>query len=241
MKTLFFIVIVASFVASCNTKSNNGTPTQLQISRSVIIDITDPELRPTADQVLQTYHCKNNPDAGFSFRLKAISDKRLNPIITYQLATAGSMEKENSDDDPQYRNKNIEAFYITVRKAVATFYRAADTVKSLHNSECFRNIADELHYLAEKNMGTRNLIVASDLMENSDLLNSYTADITNAKQVASQLNKESLLPDTLAGVTVIFLFNPKDRKQDLSFNRMAEAYKLLIQQRGGEVKVQANL
>ena len=151
------------------------------------------------------------------------------------------MEKENSEDDPQFRNRNVAAFYTTVRRAMNDFYSQTDTNQSLSNSECYRAIAGELTFLAESKADERILIIASDLMEKSDLMDCYTANLTNSKQIASTLDQANLLPQNLTGITIILFFNPRDRKEDQTFSLMAEAYKILLQSKGAEIKVQANL
>jgi hypothetical protein len=78
-------------------------------------------------------------------------------------------------------------------------------------------------------------------MEKSDLLDCYTANLSNVKPIAKQLDQANLLPQNLAGITVIFLFNPKDRSEDQKFSFIAEAYKVLLQAKGVEIKIQANL
>jgi hypothetical protein len=151
------------------------------------------------------------------------------------------MEKDNSDEDPQFRNRNVVAFYSTVRRAMNDFYSHTDTAQSLSNSECFRTIADELSFLSENNSNERILIIASDLMDKSDLLDCYTANLSNPEQIAKQLDQANLLPQNLTGINIIFLFNPRDRNEDQKFSLIVEAYKILLRAKGAEIKVQANL
>jgi hypothetical protein len=151
------------------------------------------------------------------------------------------MEAENTDDDPQYRDKSVIAFYGSLKKTLSEFYSQIDTSRTLDNSECFRKIASELNYLAVSKSKERVLLVASDLLEKSDLFNSYQSDISNAVNVAKEFGGTRLLPDTLSGITVIFLFNPRNRTEDEAFYKMSEAYRLLLQQKGALVSIQANL
>ncbi len=242
MKKILLYLFTVVFMTACDVKVKVNSEQRSSVAVSAILDITDPRnYWPGADQLLQFYHFKQTPDAEGLFRLRTISDKRLTPVISYHLADAKSMEKDNSEDDPQFRNKNVVAFYSTVRRAMNDFYSHTDTTQSLSNSECFRAIADELSFLAESNADERTLIIASDLMEKSDLLDCYTANLINPKAIAAQFDRANLLPQSLAGITIIFLFNPRDRIEDQRFSLIVEAYKQLFQTKGAEIKVQANL
>ncbi|MEK7585796.1 MAG: hypothetical protein AAB477_00985 [Patescibacteria group bacterium] len=242
MKNIFFYVIACCFLTTCDVKPRANNQQHSTIAVSVILDVTDPRSYwPGPDQLLQLFHFKQTPEAEGLFRLRTISDKRLTPIISYRLADAQSMEKENRDDDPQFRNKNVVAFYNTVRKSMNDFYSQADTTQSLSNSECYRAITDELTFLSETKSDQRTLIIASDLMEKSDLQDCYTANLSNSKAIATLFEKANLLPQNLSEITVIFLFNPRDRNEDKKFSLMVEAYKILLLSKGAEIKVQANL
>lgn len=242
MKKIIVTILLTSDLFSCNEHDQTSNDLQPSTSISAILDVTDPRtFWPEADQLLEMYHFKQTPEAEGIFRLRTISDKRLTPLVSFRLADGASMEKNNKDQDRQFRNKNVMAFYSTVRKAMDDFYNKTDTTQSLDNSECYRAISDELTYLSEAKSNRRILIVASDLLEKSDLLDCYTGTIANPKEIAAQLNRANLLPVNLSGITVIFLFAPKDRNEDLTFSLIVEAYKQLLQPKGVEIKVQANL
>jgi hypothetical protein len=242
MKNKLIYIISIIFLVACDAKPDKQNIQPSSVTASVIFDITDPRnYWPGTDQLLQLYHFKQTPDGEGLFRLRTISDKRLTPVISYHLLDAKSMEKDNGDEDPQFRNRNVVAFYTTVRRAMNDFYSHADTTQSLTNSECFRAITDELTFLSERKADERILIIASDLMERSDLMDCYTANLSNPEAIAKQLDRANLLPQNLTGITVIFLFNPRDRNEDQKFSLISEAYKILLQVKGAEIKIQANL
>lgn len=242
MKNIILSPVIIFWFYSCNVKPEPDKQQTYSTSLSVVIDVTDPRIYwPDANNLLQIYHCKETPDAECLFRLKTISDVRLTPIVTYRLADVRSMKMENTEDDPQFRNKNINAFYTTVRNALADFYTKTDTSRSLDNSECFRSIVDELRFLTESKSNDRTLVVTGDLMEHSDLLNSYTASLSDTKAIADKLNKGYPVPENLKGITIIFLFNPKNREEDKTYSQMIEVYRSILEPTGAEIKVQANL
>lgn len=228
-------------VTGCAPQQGAPGPASITIT-SAMPDVTDGRHTwPHADQLLGYFPWKTSPEAEFVFRVRPITDKRLTPILTKRLATAETMEPENKLDDPQFRSKNILAFFAEVRTTMTEFYSTVDTTRSLSASEIFRNIASELTALSEMKKTHATTIVASDLRERSDLLDTYRKTIPTASQIAATLNKDSLLPENLSGITVIFLFNPRDRIEDAAFSHMVDAYKLLLQPRGAQIKVQANL
>lgn len=242
MKNLIFIILTWSLFTACET--NQKVPGNSVTSKAVslVLDVTDPRgYWPTPEQMLQQFNCKETPDAECVFRLRSISDKRLTPITMFHLADTKSMDKENTENDPQFRNKNITAFYAMTRKAITDFYKKTDTSQSLTNSECFATIADELAFLAKDVSDQKLLIVVSDLMEKSTIADFYTNSTSNTKLIIGQLDRANLLPQNLTGISVIFLFNPRDRKEDQAFGFIASAYKQLLESKGAEVKIQANL
>jgi len=242
MKIFVICLLISFFLTACGMTPKPSPEQHTSILLSGLLDVTDKRRYwPSSDQILQYFHCKRTPNAECIFRLRAITDKRLNPVITYRLADAASMEKDNQGRDEQFRERNILAFYTAVRNGTNDFYNDTDTSQSLSNSECFAAISNELSYLASCNSDEKILLVASDLMEKSDIGDFYQTPLTNARQIANQLARTNLLPENLTGVTVIFLFSPRDRKEDQAFSVISEAYKLLLQTKGAEIKIQANL
>jgi hypothetical protein len=150
----------------------------------LLIDITDRKVSwPDASQVLRLYHCEETPNAECIFRLKRVSDKQLTPVVAYHLGDAKGMEKQNTNDDPQFRDRSILEFYNAVEHAMKEFYTDNDTTQSLRNSECFRAIASELTLLADSKSDNRILIVASDIMEKSNLFDSYASQPSDFKVI----------------------------------------------------------
>ena len=242
MKHLLSYALICSYFLACEVHSTASPDPHLSRAISVILDPSDQRAYwPSADKVLYRYHCKETPNAECLFRLRTISDRRLSPITTYRLADAESMEKQNTGDDPQFRENTIDAFYRMVRKSLNTFYTRLDSLQPIKYSECFRTITDELAFLAKNKSNYRELIIPSDLMEKSDLFNCYTSPLTNTQEIADRFEKTNLLPQNLKGITVTFLFNPRNRKEDEAFSEMIDVYKLLLQSKGADINVKANL
>lgn len=244
MKT-YSLISLLSLILACNQKpispeNSNAGPGSTTVS--LIIDVSDPRLYlPPPDAVLAQYKCKQNPDAECIFRLREITDMRLSAIQSLRLPDAYSVDFENKGGNSQFRARKILVFYKSVRSMLHKLYARFDSIRTLKNSECFRIIANELFFLSQSKSTRRILLVASDLLEKSDLLDSYREDISKSEEVAHKLDSTRLLPRSLTGITVIFLFSPRNRVEDEQFYAMSEAYRTLLQQKGAKVSIQANL
>jgi hypothetical protein len=241
----YSLISLLTLVLACNQKpisphGSNAGPGSTTVS--LVIDVTDPRsYLPPPDAVLAQYQCKQNPDAECIFRLRAITDMRLSAIQSLRLPDALSGDFKNKDDDSQFRARGILAFYNSVRSMLHKLYAQFDSIRTLKNSECFRIIANELSFLSQSKSTRRILLVASDLLEKSDLLDSYREDISNSQKVAHKLDSAGLLPRSLTGISVVFVFSPRNRLEDQQFYALSEAYKALMEQKGAKVSIQANL
>jgi len=242
MKKLMPLIPSIIFIMSCGENTNTNTDQPSTTAVSVLLDVTDPRAYwPSLTDIQSLFHCKETPNAECLFRLRIITDKKLAPVIKYRLADAQSLEKDNTEDDPQFRDKSIETFYRMIQKGMKDFYSSNDTTHSAANSECFRVIADELSTLSSIQHGERILVVVSDLLEKSDLADFYGKSSRDLRAIVERLDKTRLLPNDLSNVRIIFLFNPHNRKEDQAFSFSSEVYQQLLQSKHAIVKVQANL
>lgn len=239
MKAILFLSTTFLLITDCS--NNNEDQPDLPASGivSVITDITDQQLlQPVANPLLQLYGCSANPGIACMFRIRTISDKMLTPISSYRLPDGSTTEKQNKDDDPQFRQKNILAFYNQINQIVNEFNKPIDSSQSLNNSECLQTIGNELTQLAADSSNLKYLVIFSDLNEKSDLYNVYTTGVI-PDDIENAILKNGVFPEHLENITVIFVFKPLDREQDKQYNKIVAVYKKNIEQRGGKVLVQA--
>lgn len=207
---------------------------------SVVSDVTDKhQLQVKANSLLQLFNCELFPLNQCVFRIRPITDRQLTPLSFCKLPNAGETEKNNTLDDPQYRKKTIEAFYVRVREIVENFNGKYDTLGELRNSECIRSLSTELLFLFSDTSSRKYLVVYSNLREKSDLYDSYKNEGVSSEMFASIIEDSKLLPEKLIGITVIFVFEAKDRQEDKIFMKLAEGYKMVIERRGGKALLQA--
>ncbi len=235
------IILSLLFLASGCFLSTSDSDVPNSTAVSVVGDITDKKkLWPSVAPILQLYNFTDHPSEEAWFSLTYISDKKINPRIAYHLPTEEEAEKSNTYDDPQFRKRNIKGFYNQINKAVDTFYKSVDTTKSLNYSECFAVIAMELTELSKLNADQKILLAFTDLLELSALDAYQEIDTATPKKIASLLLQHHTIPKVLEGIRMIVIYAPKTRVEDQKVVKMAEAYKYLIESRGGRFEIKAN-
>ncbi len=233
------LILLCGIQCTENSVKQNHVPSSTTVS--VIQDITDKHiLMPTAGPLLQLYRFADNPDKEAHFSFRIISDKMLTPGATCRLPNGLVTANQNKNSDPQFRKKNIVAFYKRVSEIIDGFRIQTDTLQPLKNSECIRTISDELRKLAADSSMQKYLVVYSDLNEKSDLYDVYGGNKNTGADLKRILSKKGLLPEHLTGITVIFVYAPADRKADILFREISAAYEKVITKKGGKVVLQAS-
>lgn len=242
MKTTLFIIGFAALTTACGMIDRPSKSQAGATAVSVVLDVSDPRLYwPMSDDVLQQFRFDQRPEAACRLRLRTITDRRHTPIVTLRLADGATMQKDNRNFDPRYRNRNIKAYYAAVKSSIDDFYARIDTGGVLKNSECYYTICDELTFLSKDSSDERTLIAGTDLREKSDLYDCYRNPNFDAKELAEHFNKSYPLPQNLEGITVIFLFNPRSRAEDIQYSNMLEVYRFLLEPRRATIEIRANL
>ena len=245
MKQTTYLLMALMSISSCW----KATPPAVSLNGTdmyIIVDTTDPHtLSPVSDPILELYGLGDDEDKEANFQFTSITDRRLNPVITFHLANGKQTEKYNCRDDPRYREKVVVAFYDSIRATLNGFSMACATMHSLRYSECYRTIATGLCALSKSQALKKWIFVFSDIQENSDIYCCYdTAKqnllVSSPKIVADLFANSCPLPRDLSGIHAVFVFMPKNRDEDKMYLAMIEVYKLLIESRGGTVTVQAD-
>ena len=238
------MLIVALLLIGCSKRSSRQVAPASYIS--VIDDRTDSFLlHPIANPILALYAFPNAPDQAARFRLIIITDKLLNPVEDAYIADGPTTERRNENEEIDNREQLVHNFYDWVRHAVADFHtRYSPAGGSLKHSECFATIADELEALSKSTAAQRTLIIFSDLQENNELFSCYTEagqDLlrSNPAKVTKLLQRRHTLPESLVGITVYFVYQPRTREEDQRFSCMMAIYKSLLHERGARTVVQA--
>lgn len=242
MNPIFQTIIFSILLYSCQ-KSTVTTESSKNIS--AVIDITDNDaIFPESKSVIKLFGFDKGRDKEAWFRISTVTDRQLNSAMEYHLPDAKELEKNNIQDDPYYRDKQIIAFQSAIRNTIASFNSTNKKNTTLPNSECFATICNELQLMKKKGATENILLVYSNLYENSDIFNSYTKENMkllkdSPEKVAEIFNKTNLLPDSLEGYTIYFIYQPRTREDDKKYMAMVRVYKLLLEPRGAKIVAQA--
>jgi hypothetical protein len=235
--------ITLAFVLAALCGCRNEVPYTTAASKaiSVAIDRSDPRiLRCNAGPLLQLFNCVNQPDSEGWLHITGISDQQYNEDYTIHLLSAAITE-QNAVEDVQSRKKYILSFYDSVEHVVQHFYKTFDTTDSNSKSEIFATVCRELEWLREKPAKQKILILLSDILENSELTNSYiTATPKNVSSLVSAFEATGVLPDKLKGYTIFIVNVPKNASEDSKFSVMVTVFRHLFEVRGAKVIVQQN-
>lgn len=237
MKTSLHVSLLVGiiFLASClETKK----PTTTEIV--VVYDITDSLFsKPSADEIISRFGLDTNTSNGAEFRLLTVSDVTYNKIesATLEPVTTG---KWSSNDFT--RKKEIKAFEEKIRSILASAIRDSTPKKF---SSVYKPIANELNRLSTSKTENKILLVYSDLMEHEKEMSFYdkrTLNLLKTKPEEIRIYLESQLPlESLAGITIYFLYQPSNAEKDFQFHIVSQFYKNLFEEKGANVIIEANL
>lgn len=233
--TLVFIVVI---VDSCIKKQEREINT---VQVTALIDVTNMmTILPDSETLLSFYEFPKDKNKEAFFRLTTTTDKLLNPVSEYHLASGDETEKDNQFDDPDYREKQVLSFYSDVRQAVDAFNTKAQQDSEIGHSEVFRCVAAELIRMKENKADKNLLAIYSDLGENSDLFSVYNKHdqellLQQPDSLIQKFEGAKLLPPDLYGFTVMIVFQPKIRQEDRMFAAMAEVYKKILKAHNAKV------
>ncbi len=195
-----------------------------------VIDGTDTSIhKPSFEEIKPFLNLADN-DYGLVFKTKMIGD----------IDFGSSFEKSLTPKDYN-TDETIEDRFIRKKKFlkdVETGYiKISSKATPKNHSIIYRVIATELNKLSDSKAKHRILLVNSDLMENSKELNFYKPKDYNLLMnspcsVEGKLINELQLND-LKGITVYFLFQPKDFYQNDTYKSILDIYIKIITKAGG--------
>ena len=117
----------------------------------------------------------------------------------------------------------------------------------LRHSSIWMPIVEELKILQKDSLNHSTLYVFTDLQENSNFFSVYknrdlallNNDIGNTKDIF--LSRIGSFKTTNTNIKVVIVFQSKDLKQDVLFQKMLELYKLLFKKLQIPLEVKANI
>lgn len=208
---------------------------------TVLYDCTDiRKIQPNAEFILSLYGLDKAKETEAYFRVTTTTDMVLNPSREAYLPNSIATERANSNEDPYFREKNVLIFYSQVRQAIKENITSVEVKKNYNHSECFRTMCREITALQKKKCTKSILTVYSDLQENSDMATTYGQTKIDTARIKKTYIKSNLLPNNLTGLTIYFIFQPRDREEDKKFIMMYDLYQKLFEERGAKTVLQSD-
>lgn len=203
----------------------------------VLRDVTDSLIaKPDSAQLIAFLNASHKWD-GISFTLSSISDvsisKTQKVFIPAQSRWLGNEIK---------RSRDLKAFYNSVEELLA---RSSGDVIGRKQTSVYIPIVTSLTSLAESPSNKKVLIVYSDLMENTNevsLYDPHTLSELKSKPEAVMVGLgASIHLPSLAGVDVVFVFQPNNTSEDHAYRIVSGFYKSILEKAGAQVIITSNL
>lgn len=237
------IGFIAVFISGCTpkmTSKNNG------VEISILIDATDSFTLQPDTTLFSLFNLSENPGLRAKYRIGMISDRLYTETRELEIADLATTEAQNTTDDVLHRQKCILQFYKRFEEDLHFMQLRSSLESSLPYSLCYQKIEEEIIRLSNDSGGSKTLIVFSDLLEKSEIINCYSPIVRNVLQccpdsVISLFEKYSHLPPDLHNLQVYIYHQPMTREEDAIFKKLVNVYSALIENRGGKLSVQANI
>ncbi|HLG35753.1 MAG TPA: hypothetical protein VI757_12800 [Bacteroidia bacterium] len=233
MKILFTLIILLSASAVFLVRSYKTPPVAEVV---VLRDITDSLLaQPQADNILSLYDFDKSKWNGTGFRFVDLSDVSFNHASEAKIETANQWLSNEPEREKEIKNfKSKVAEILSQKKAVGKSH-----------SSVYLPLARELNRLSRNRANRKILLVYSDLMENSPDISFYDIKTfhlfqSNPDSLKNLFEKIQSL-NSLNGIEMYFVFQPKDVIQDSEFKIVSEFYRKMLEEKGAQVTIAANL
>ncbi len=239
MKTYQLIISVLSLAILTGCQ----TPQSKEVEVSIMFDITssieNKEMDITTGDVLGIFDLKDSPYNHGKLRISSLSETHLSKIKQVKLPPVVSMNSYNKYS----RENKINNF---TQGVDSLLYEVNLLDKGKQASSLFIPISRELARLANSDADEKVLVCFTDLFENSAPMFSVYSEteferlVQNPSELTGLLSSNAPLPEDLAGVQVYLIYNPV-LDTDKGFLVISQWYKKLLESKGAEVNIGANL
>ncbi len=206
----------------------------------ILIDQTEPhKALPTAGEVLPLFSLDSYKWGSARIGFRAITDVSLNRTTEFYLPKGGPILLANSFE----RDRQVAAYNEDVAAHLDSL--AHDTIGRPHSS-VFLSLAHALNTMAASNANHRFIVVYSDLFENRSTLSFYDPHTlallqSDPEKIEARLLADAPLAEDLTGITIYFVYEPKDEQADTNFRLISNFYSVMFTSRGARVIIGANL
>lgn len=208
------------------------------VAESVIIDKTDPlAVQPSLADVLAPLNLSEHKWEQVRLNISTFSEYKLNE--KYALDLPGQFFLWANPGD---RDKDISLFGKQVDSVLTVVNRQNN---GYPKSSIYAPLLEEVNRLAATKAELKNVLVYTDGCENTDVFSIYRDKdrelLTKHPEKVRELLSRYGKPGNLHGVSIYFLFKPRNDIEDRNFSLMSGFYKQLFEAAGAEVHIGANL
>jgi hypothetical protein len=175
---------------------------------------------------------------GYEFRMRQLGIVNLTSVFNLKEPAQSKLT-----GDEMRRVSKIRVFSKAIRTHIDSSSKEA--IGREKHSVIYRTLVQELNHLAEIKADEKINIIYSDMLENSDDANFYSESglselKQNPRSVIERLQKKLPLKN-LKGVKIYIVYSPKSYEAEQQFNYVISMYRTMLESKGAEVIVGANL
>ncbi len=212
----FSLALMCMLLVSCEMLETSTT------AITILVDRTDVQIPvPNSEMLLPFIAIDEDVYDGVILKYQTIGDVDYSPV--YQLELPQSSLLENT----LQRNAEINRFYGAVD---TLFIRENNKAYSYKRSSILFSLVSHLEQLEQLETNNRSLFLLSDLVEFSDIYNSYANSdfvIANPQKVALELKGKVTIPKTSA-IDIYVLYFPKTKEENRLFGAWRTVYEELF-------------
>ncbi|PCI19102.1 hypothetical protein COB64_04310 [Candidatus Wolfebacteria bacterium] len=216
------------------------------VTDTVIVTIADETethflSEPVGSQIKKVYGFYNNVWNGGTYRFVSITDTDISRIYESHIDFVDSRAKQFFSNELE-RIQSIKHLYGTIDESILN---SISDSSGRDSTISYITIAKELNRLGDIVSSRRVVLIYSDLMENSTLINLYdTTQFHLLKEqpdsVHSMFQMEVELTD-LSGIEVKLIYEPINAHDNIRYRVIAGFYKDMLERKGATVVVEANI
>lgn len=227
------ILLLMLFFGSCSK-----APKVPILDLTICTDVTEgKDNKLTYSDVQQMLELDNYLWYEYNIKIKQLTE------INRGLSTSSHLPEGNEQEELLTdRKQKVHSFLKQTQQMMESF---GEEFEKKNQSILYKPIAEEINALARNSKATNKwLVIHSDLLEHSTLLNVYdkkTQDLlfSNPQKVIKQFQDNYPLEEDLTGITVIIVYHANKQDNQLH-SKMAEIYQLMLNQRSAYVAISAN-
>lgn len=227
MKTTIKYLMAALLLWGCHQ-----APTR-SITVSVLADKTDSIIpKPNIAHIRQFMDIPVYNDGEREFWYGNITHTSINTEFRAELTASSLMENSLK------RKMEVENFFGSIASHLE---HENGIVKTYHNSSVIKPLVTNLHKIKQSSSSNKTVLLYSDILEASDLLNVYQTKgylelLHDPDKVVERFRKHVNIGD-LSGVDLYIVYYPKDMKDNRLFEQMLTVYRKLFENSGLTIQI----